>query len=292
MEIYQLKYFVEVAKSQNMNQVTREFGVSTPALSKAIQLLESELGIKLFDRIGKRIQLTQAGGAFLMRATSILDLVQASTLDLAIPPSTLNLSLAGREIFLEQIGLPFVESLRKKYHNVQARLIPCTGEEAIQYARNGTYDFAFSTQEPPAVFSKKVVLEFEMKTWTSGKHPLLKSIKKGQSVMIEEVLKHSFVAPNTALFGGSPLESSFDGWREDVHPRKIDFITPNLQLFTELTRSGQCLSYLPDFYGKKRGFEQLNISGCKFKCRHKVYISTAKHEQLSWIANAISSFKM
>lgn len=292
MEFYQLKYFVEVAKSENMNQVTRNLGISTPALSKAIQLLEGELGIKLFDRIGKKLKLSHAGQLFLTRAVSILDLVQASARELGATGETLNISIAGREVFLSQVGLPFIEMLKKKHGDVQARLIFCSGEEALQSMTTGLSDFALTTQEPSIEFKKKVIFEFNMATWVGKGHPLFSCAKDQQAVNIKEVLKHPFAAPNTAVFGGNPKLGAFDGWSDNVFKRKIGYVTSSLQLLTELTQSGTCLSYLPDFYGKKHNLEKLKITGCDFKCHLKVYLSTSKYKKLGWAANAFDAFEM
>lgn len=72
MEIYQLRYFVAAAEAGNFTAAARQSNVSQPSLSQQIKSLEEELGHKLFDRLGRGAQLTQAGHTFLERARSIL----------------------------------------------------------------------------------------------------------------------------------------------------------------------------------------------------------------------------
>lgn len=72
MEFHQLRYFVASADLLSISKAAEQLHVSQPALSRQIRLLEDELGVPLFDRIKKRIHLTEAGAAFLARARQIL----------------------------------------------------------------------------------------------------------------------------------------------------------------------------------------------------------------------------
>jgi LysR family transcriptional regulator, hydrogen peroxide-inducible genes activator len=72
MEIYQLRYFVAVAEAGNFTAAARRSNISQPSLSQQIKNLEDELGHRLFDRLGRRAQLTDPGRAFLERTRRIL----------------------------------------------------------------------------------------------------------------------------------------------------------------------------------------------------------------------------
>ncbi len=72
MEVYQLKYFVAAAESGNFTAAARRVNVAQPSLSQQIKKLEEELGQRLFDRLGRRAQLTEAGRTFYERALRIL----------------------------------------------------------------------------------------------------------------------------------------------------------------------------------------------------------------------------
>lgn len=65
MELRQLKYFKEACERQNFSEAARILHISQSTLSQQIKQLEEELDVLLFDRIGKRIVLTEAGQAFL-----------------------------------------------------------------------------------------------------------------------------------------------------------------------------------------------------------------------------------
>jgi LysR family hydrogen peroxide-inducible transcriptional activator len=76
MEIHRLRYFVAVAQTQSFSRAAERCFVSQPSLSQQISKLERTLGQRLFDRLGRRVVLTDAGRLLLERATSILAAVE------------------------------------------------------------------------------------------------------------------------------------------------------------------------------------------------------------------------
>ncbi|MDL2253159.1 LysR family transcriptional regulator [Ruminococcaceae bacterium OttesenSCG-928-I18] len=72
MQLLHLKYFRTVARHNSMSRAAEELFLSQPALSKAISGLEDELGVKLFDRVGRSVSLNEAGLLFYERILPIL----------------------------------------------------------------------------------------------------------------------------------------------------------------------------------------------------------------------------
>jgi DNA-binding transcriptional LysR family regulator len=72
MELHQLRYFVAVARTGSFSRAAERCFVSQPSLSQQIQKLERRLGQQLFERLGRRILLTDAGRKLLDRAPAIL----------------------------------------------------------------------------------------------------------------------------------------------------------------------------------------------------------------------------
>ncbi|MBI3367830.1 MAG: LysR family transcriptional regulator [Burkholderiales bacterium] len=73
MELYQIRYFLAVAETQNFTRASERAYVSQPALTKAIQRLEETLGGRLFDRAKNPVQLTELGQAMLPNMRQIYD---------------------------------------------------------------------------------------------------------------------------------------------------------------------------------------------------------------------------
>jgi DNA-binding transcriptional LysR family regulator len=76
MEIRVLKYFLAIAREENITAAAEVLHVSQPTLSKQLMDLEAELGKKLFDRGNRRITLTEDGILLRKRAREIVDLVE------------------------------------------------------------------------------------------------------------------------------------------------------------------------------------------------------------------------
>ncbi|HSI56604.1 MAG TPA: LysR family transcriptional regulator [Ideonella sp.] len=73
MELYQLKTFVAIAQERSLTRAAERVFTSAPAVSAQIKALEDELGVKLFDRTARGMQLTEAGARLLDEAERTLD---------------------------------------------------------------------------------------------------------------------------------------------------------------------------------------------------------------------------
>ncbi|MCM3588946.1 LysR family transcriptional regulator [Mesobacillus maritimus] len=72
MELRQLLYFVEVAKREHVTEAAEHLHVAQSAVSLQISKLEDELGVSLFERVGRNVKLTQIGKTFLTHVTQAL----------------------------------------------------------------------------------------------------------------------------------------------------------------------------------------------------------------------------
>lgn len=83
MDLRQLEYFQMVSRLNNMTRAAERLHVAQPAISVAIQKLEEELGVQLFDRSQKQFALTTEGRVFLERTEEILVKVQDAVLEMS-----------------------------------------------------------------------------------------------------------------------------------------------------------------------------------------------------------------
>ena len=72
MELLQLRYFLTTAEYQHMTKAAEHLQIAQPALSQAIHRLESELGIPLFERKNRSIELNDAGRLLQKRLIPII----------------------------------------------------------------------------------------------------------------------------------------------------------------------------------------------------------------------------
>lgn len=76
MKLEQLRYFYEAARLQHVGKAGRFLHISPSAVSSAIISLEEDLQVKLFDRVGKGIQLSEAGQRLKIRTEALFDFVE------------------------------------------------------------------------------------------------------------------------------------------------------------------------------------------------------------------------
>jgi LysR family hydrogen peroxide-inducible transcriptional activator len=78
MELRQLRYFLSVANFGSFTRAAEHERIAQPSLSQQIRKLEDELGVRLFDRLGRRIRLTTFGARFRERARRVLAEVESA----------------------------------------------------------------------------------------------------------------------------------------------------------------------------------------------------------------------
>lgn len=146
MELLQLQYFLAVARLEHVTEAARSLYVTQSSLSKTIQRLEEDLGVPLFDRIGRKLRLNEFGSKFLRRAEKALfELEQGKQElnDLSSPEQgTLELAVTTAST------LPnILREFRKKRPNIQFHVQMLTTQEMVTLLRRGEVDYCLSS--PP-----------------------------------------------------------------------------------------------------------------------------------------------
>ncbi|MFH2218688.1 MAG: LysR family transcriptional regulator [Pseudomonadota bacterium] len=148
MEIRHLRAFQTVARFLSFNRAANELNYAQSSISAQIQALEEELGVRLFDRLGRRILLTEAGVRLLQYAEKILDLADEAPSGVA-GARELRGSLTIK--VPETIGVhrlpPVISRFRHRYPKVRLRLVSCSHDGLQKDLRKGITDLAFLLAE-------------------------------------------------------------------------------------------------------------------------------------------------
>ena len=144
MEFREISTFLQVAQYQSFSKAARHLGYSQAAVTIQIKQLEQELGVHLFDRIGKQISLTHQGQVFYQYAVSIRnDLEQAK--NAVSDPSTLSGKLCLGTI--ESICASIFPDLLAEYHRlhpeVTISLVTDSPEVLLDRMNENTIDIVY-----------------------------------------------------------------------------------------------------------------------------------------------------
>ena len=283
METFELRYFLAVARHQNIHTAAKQNSVSPGALSKAVSRLELELGVKLFTRLGRNIGLTEHGRVLQTRAAEIIRLEEAAKLEIQGKIGRLNIIFAGPEIVLGNIGFDIAMGLRKRHPNSSFEFLSAHDEDAVAMVSHGTAHLAISTLSPSSQLTSKTVKKCVFQTIVGPKHPLYSEALNGKTVAVEKLLEHPFVCPSRGFLGRIQNEQSSDGWRDDVFARRIEYVTSSLKLIESIVSSGQGLAYLPNYLVEKMDALPLKVSGCPYSCHQEIKLIAKNPEAASWM---------
>lgn len=283
MEIFELRYFLAVAQTQNVNKAAGEVHVSAGSLSKAISRLEDELKTPLFFKSGRGIRLTPEGMLLKKKAAHILQLEEEARLELMGKEiGSLNVYISSEEILQTSFGLELGKKVVAMFPNAKTQFLIRTDHTAIEQVMDGEAHLALITSDPPTEMVSKILAKVEFKTCASREHPLVKKYG-GKTIPVEELLKHGFVAPEMAILGKITKSSSIDGWRDDKFPRWIQYKVCGLKMMENLIQAGMALGYLPDYFIEGSGLVALKVSGCPYTCHQTVRLVAKDPSLLSWL---------
>ncbi len=281
METFEMRYFLGVARTENIHRAADELHVSAGSLSKAISRLEEELSVKLFSREGRNIKLTENGRLLQIRASQMIQLEESTKIELAGALGKMQVQMAGSEMVLAHWGLQFTQMVKDAFPLTQFEFQATDEKSALEQVERGEVHLALTTGDIPTAsgLSSKILGETTFKTYVGRGHQL----QKRKEVPVAELLTHAFVSLNRPLFGKVGVGQSPDGWRDDKFPRRIDYLTSGQKILEEVVASGLAVAYLPDYLGIALGLVAIQVTGCPFVCRQKIKLVVRNPRDLSWL---------
>lgn len=145
MELRQFKYFIKAKELLNFTEAAHALFISQSTLSQQIRQLEDELGIPLFNRIGKRVTLTEAGTVFFEYAQNSLRKAEDGYLALKdlkeLKNGTLNI---GITYGMRSTLLPALIAFSEKYPNIKNNIVFGTTTELKEKLKRLELDFAIT----------------------------------------------------------------------------------------------------------------------------------------------------
>lgn len=161
MELRHLRYFLAVAETLNFSRAAEQLNIAQPPLSQQIQALEKELGVKLFNRNLRPLQLTHAGQAFLPEVYAVMTQVdQACRLAQQASRGEVGQLAIGFNSAAMQTVLPAIlKDFKRKFPQVHIKLHELDSQLQLEQLRNGQIDCGFLHSQPPEKLHSQVLLK-------------------------------------------------------------------------------------------------------------------------------------
>ncbi|MER7080607.1 LysR family transcriptional regulator [Saccharopolyspora kobensis] len=213
MELRQLSYVVAVAETGSFTRAAQRCFVVQSALSEQIARLESELGVRLFERTSRRVQITPAGEGFLGPAREALAAAERARSEAVARSSEIRGSLViGSIAPLTAVNLPdLLAGYREKHPAVRVTLRSSLVRDQLQQVRERTCDIAFvdiGTGELPRGFAGRVLKNDDLVAIVPHGHRLAGSkvvtpAQLAEEDMVDMPLRSGIRGHNDAAFAAA-----------------------------------------------------------------------------------------
>lgn len=149
MELRNIKSFIKVAEFENFSKAAEALGYAQSTITIQIQLLEDELGVSLFDRIGKKVFLSEKGRQFLAYANTMVKLEEEALEEISENSSPSGLLQIGIiESIVYSTAKPILEEFLQKYPAVTLEIKIGTNRELLSLLEKGLLDAVLLIDDP------------------------------------------------------------------------------------------------------------------------------------------------
>ena len=142
MTIRDLEIFIEVVRAKNMSNAAKNLKISQPTVSHAISQIENEYNVKLFDRVSKKLYITDVGLRLYDFALNILEQFEDTVIFLQSSSTAHNINLGVSSNFSSQFLLEIIDDYEKKKEDVSLRVYVDSREKIIEKLNSGIINLA------------------------------------------------------------------------------------------------------------------------------------------------------
>jgi DNA-binding transcriptional LysR family regulator len=284
MDIKQLNTFLTLCKIKNFTKTAELLGYAQSSITAQIKQLESEMNVKLFERIGKTVTLTPAGKDLIPYATQIVSI--SSNMKEIISSSDAihgHISIGVSESLCIYRLPSIIKAYRQQYPDVNLCLKLLNSDQFIPLLSDNTIDIAFAIGDrfdDPAINLCFEIPE-RILVLSSPESPLAKEAE----VTLQALAKEAFILTEP----GCRYRKAFE---DDIQAAglKVDVIleTGSIQAIKEVAMSGLGLCVLPEIAVVKE-VENNSLVPLAYKNNYKIYSQLICHKD-KWLSPVLKSF--
>ncbi|GKQ39592.1 LysR family transcriptional regulator [Streptomyces sp. A012304] len=246
VDLQQMRYVVAVAETRNFTRAAERCSVVQSSLSHRIASLERELGVQLFARSSRRVELTSAGTAFVAGARECLAAAERAAADAAAATGVVRGRLAvGVIVTTAAVDVPEVlQRYRARHPDVRVVLRSGRSDELAAAIRDGELDIAFlglpEGERPSGV--ETVVLDHDAHALVV---PAGHRLAGASRVTLPEIAGETFVD----FVAGTPARAQSDrAFAAAGLVRDVAYEAAVVELILRLIARGLCVGLLPSAY--------------------------------------------
>ena len=249
MELHQLRYFLAVAEEGNFTRAAEKCFVSQPSLSSQVIKLEGELGQKLFNRLGRKAELTQAGTFLEGRARTILMEVENAQRQIQEEAEEISgvVKVGVTPSVTPYLMPPAISLCRERYPKLQIHLQESLRRNIISEVLHGDLELAISsyTGDTPHIEAEPILQE-SLLLAVHVDHPLA---SKKELISINDFKMEPLVLLGESATLGDKVFAFFDN--VDLQPNVVALCS-QVRSVKELVNCGVGLAILPEMARDKK----------------------------------------
>ena len=276
MKTDQLFYFLAAAKSQHIAKAAKQLHISPSAISHSISSLESELGLELFEKVGKNIYLTNKGKLLAERSQDILDMINKTKEDLQSDDIELTgkLRLATTHGLLHRWIVPSLSKLLNQHPKIEIECFSLRSSQVVEQVAQGSLDFGicFSPTETPMI-SSQVISHEQLHIAVRDRHPLLKAPEQQLAKLISS---YSCAAPKA--FQGIEICIDHPSLKKAAINSNPQFIYDSYDAAAVMVQQSDLWALMPDIFIKCYKLKPLHVP--KFSAQTTINLITPKGRPL------------
>lgn len=236
MTIRDLEIFIEVVRAKNMSNAAKNLKISQPTVSHAISQIENEYNVKLFDRISKKLYITDVGLRLYDFALNILEQFEDTVIFLQSSSTAHNINLGVSSNFSSQFLLEIIDDYEKKKEDVSLRVYVDSREKIIEKLNSGIINLAIIDGDA-GIFDNSAESFFEDEIFIiSSKNS---DIKDKEVLDAEDLKNKKFVLGD---IDDNSKKMLLNFLRERGIPIDLKFICQNKDMVLNIVKNSDALS--------------------------------------------------
>ena len=285
MEFREISTFLQVAKFKSFSRAAEQLGYTQAAVTIQIKNLENELGVHLFDRIGKQTLLTHQGRIFYNYASNITREISQAKDALSNPDElTGKLCLGTIESVCASVFPVLLREYHRRYPKVNIKIVTDSPEILLHMMDKNTLDIIYFLDKP--VYNTKwvKVLEKPEEVFfvSSSENPL----SKRRELNLDEVICQPFISTEKDASYRLLLEESLAEKGYELHP----FLeTGNTEFIINQLRHNLGVSFLPGFIVKK-DLDEGRLSRLDVRDFHLQVCRQIVYHKDKWVTREMKAF--